>query len=195
MWKFLLGDQRIDDAIWLEYAVCEAKHEKHPNFQTPEEKALVKDRALAIQIQIDYNRLIHFQNTRDEYIDSLVDQRNFGCHLSYDIGRLSRGNLDIPTNTGLYDIVQDIDTNEVTLYNHRTRAKLDKSTTNFDEEQFNKDINSIDNSDTDMEADSDETLSDIEEDELDYFSAEEAEEDIESVNDTGIPMPPNTPIL
>ena len=43
LWKYLLGDQRIDDAIWLEYTVCEAKSEKHPNFQMPEEKAIVKE--------------------------------------------------------------------------------------------------------------------------------------------------------
>ena len=81
------------------------------------------------------------------------------------------------------------------LYDCQTGAKLDKSTTNFDEEQFNKDINAIKDIDTDTEADSDETLSDIEEDKLDYFSAEESEEDTESTDDTGLPMPPNTPIL
>ena len=43
LWKFLLGDQRINNAIWLEYAVCEDTSEKHPNFQMPEEKALAKD--------------------------------------------------------------------------------------------------------------------------------------------------------
>jgi len=95
----------------------------------------------------------------------------------------------------LYDIVREIDTGEITLYDRRTGSKLDKSTTNFDEQQFNKDINSLWNDNTETEIDSDETLSDIEEDELEYFSADESEEDSESSNDTGIPTPPNTPIL
>ena len=73
--------------------------------------------------------------------------------------------------------------------------KLDKSTTNFNEEQFNKDINAIKDIDTDTEADSNKTLSDSEEDELDYFSAEESKEDTESINHTSIPTPPNTPLI
>ena len=62
-------------------------------------------------------------------------------------------------------------------------------------EQFNKDNKTVSDSDTDMEADSDEELSDIEEDELKYFTALESEEDTESTGATSIPTPPNTPIL
>jgi len=81
-------------------------------------------------------------------------------------------------------------------YNCQTREKVNRNNPILDVEQFNKDNKSVSNSDTEVETDSDEALSDIEEeDKLEYFMASDSKEDTESTGATGIPTPPDSPIL
>lgn len=97
LWKELLQRGKIDDALWLEHAVCEHSRSVHPSFvgETFDAQRKIAKEAFA---QAQLKRIWDQQDNNDRAIDNIVDEDRFILEL---VNRLKR--TEIINNLVDYD--------------------------------------------------------------------------------------------